>query len=196
MPGKMLTVEAVEDFPGGRVMVPNVGDDTLDALKPKPMAKVQLMQEKVGEGLSKQQVLELLQSQPGNTATPKSPVLSSPVAPVANIPQAPLKVTQVALGANGKPLITAKSIKKLEAEAAKGNMQGVGRNHGTVSPTRRRLRPRSGPSPTRLKTLCNKHNINQGSQEVYAHCTASEGGRLPTAGRRGEQACPREGGPA
>ena len=76
VPGKMLTVEAVEDFPGGRVMVPNVGDDTLDALKPKPMAKVQLMQEKVGEGLSKQQVLELLQSQPGNTATPKSPVLS------------------------------------------------------------------------------------------------------------------------
>ena len=70
IPGKMLTVEAVEDFPGGRVMVPSVGDDTLDALKPKPMAKVQLMHDKVGEGLSKQQVLELLESQPGKKAAP------------------------------------------------------------------------------------------------------------------------------
>ena len=36
-----------------------------------------------------------------------------------------MKVDQLALGANGKPLITTKNIKKLEAEAAKGNIQGL-----------------------------------------------------------------------
>ena len=53
------------------------------------------MQDKVGEGLSKQQVLELLESQPKQKAAPKSPMLAPPVAPVANgVPQVPLKVVQ------------------------------------------------------------------------------------------------------
>ena len=64
--------------------------------------------------------------QPGITVAPKSPALAPPVADVPTVPhKVPLKVDQVALDANGKPLITAKSIKKLEAEAAKGNLQGL-----------------------------------------------------------------------
>ena len=123
IPGKMLTIEAVDDFPGGRVMVPLVGDDTLDALKPKPMAKVQLMQVKVGEGLSKQQVLELLESQPKQKAAPKSPTLAPPPETVKPLPpQVPLKVDQVALDAKGNPLITAENISALEHEVAAGNL--------------------------------------------------------------------------
>ena len=208
VPGKMLTVEAVEDFPGGRVMVPSVGDDTLDALKPKPMAKVQLMHEKVGEGLSKQQVLELLNSQPGKTVTPKYPVLAPPVQKVApklppaetikNVAQGllqehmakegglvapksptsappvspfpdlvkvPLEVDQVALDANGKPLITAKSIKKLEAEAANGDMNMLNLiTHGLAY--MQKTEAKKWAIVYAAQDLMHKHNLNQGSQEV------------------------------
>ena len=165
VPGKMLTVEAVEDFPGGRVMVPSVGDDTLDALKPKPMAKVQLMHEKIGEGLSKQQVLELLESQPGKKAAPKSPVLAPPVAPVANVPQVPLKVTNVALDANGKPLITAESIKKLEEAAAKGDMPGLRKiMYGLAD--MQKTEPEKWAINYATQDLVNKYNLNQGSFQV------------------------------
>ena len=165
IPGKMLTVEAVEDFPGGRVMVPSVGDDTLDALKPKPMAKVQLMHEKVGEGLSKQQVLELLESQPGKKVSPKSPVLSPPVAPVPGVPQVPLKVDQVALDANGKPLITAQSIKKLEAEAAKGDMAGLRMIMYELAEMQKTEAAKWAINYA-TQDLVNKYNLNQGSFQV------------------------------
>ena len=162
IPGKMLTVEAVEDFPGGRVMVPSVGDDTLDALKPKPMAKVQLMHEKVGEGLSKQQVLELLESQPGKKAAPKSPVLAPPE-PVKPIPpQVPLKVDHVALDANGNPLITAENISELEHEIAAGNLDTMvelghklaGRHHDAA---------KSWAIYYAVQDLWYKHASNQGT---------------------------------
>ena len=163
VPGKMLTVEAVEDFPGGRVMVPTVGDDTLVALKPKPKAKVELMQDKVGEGLSKQQVMELLESQPKQKAAPKSPVLAPSPEPVKPLPpQVPLKVDQVALDAKGNPLITAENITGLEHEVAAGNLD-------TMVQLGHKLAARQ-PDPAKswaiyyaVQDLWYKHASNQGT---------------------------------
>ena len=74
-------------------------------------------------------------------------------------------MTQVALGANGKPLITAKSIKKLEAEAAKGNMQGLAVITAGLAYAQK-TEAKKWAIAYAAQDLWNKHNINHGSQEV------------------------------
>ena len=96
---------------------------------------------------------------------PKSPASAPPISPFPNFEKVPLEVNQVALDAKGKPLITAKSIKKLEAEAAKGDMAMLNLiTHGLAD--MQKTEAKKWAIVYAAQDLFNKHNLNQGSQEV------------------------------
>ena len=57
VPGKNFTVPPSEDFEGVRLMVPFVGEETVDALKPGPLAAIQCMKAQVEAGAAKKDIV-------------------------------------------------------------------------------------------------------------------------------------------
>ena len=57
VPGKKFTVPPSEDFEGVRLMVPFVGEETVDALKPGPLAAIQSMKAQVEAGAAKKDIV-------------------------------------------------------------------------------------------------------------------------------------------
>ena len=140
VPGKHFNAPATEDFPGGRLRIPLVGDETEAKLKPKQKAAVAFMEKQAQAGVPTKKIITSLQdlqtkSMKGNK-TKEGKALEVPepkeneakkVAPnkAAETMQtlaaaAAPKVSDVPLNNKGKALVSKANIKKLENAAAKG----------------------------------------------------------------------------
>lgn len=127
VPGKNFNAPAAEDFPGGRIRIPLVGDETEAKLKPKQKTAVQFMEKLSQKGIKTSQIVAALKDlQAGPKKSMAGPEKVAPNKSAAVIEEAkaaaatPPKVTNVPENNKGKPLISKANIKKLETAAAKG----------------------------------------------------------------------------
>ena len=111
VPGKNFNAPAAADFPGGRLKIPLVGDETEAKLKPKQKAAVQYMEKQAKAGLSTKAIIAGLKAIPGKLKTGKA----KKVAPVGASPAGVKAVAK----AVGKPSVGASPAGvKAVAEAA------------------------------------------------------------------------------
>ena len=73
IPGTVLMVPSSKDFPGGRVTVPFVPDETAESLKPGALAVVQSLKSQVDAGLAKQDIVMPGQGKAGASAAKPAP---------------------------------------------------------------------------------------------------------------------------
>lgn len=126
VPGKNFNAPAAEDFPGGRLRIPLVGEETEAKLKPKQKAAVEYMEKQAQAGAPTNKIisgLQELQAKPKKGKAQK--VAPNKTAKQAEQPKAAAavavpKIGDVPLNNKGKPLISKANVKKLEAAAAKG----------------------------------------------------------------------------
>ena len=152
VPGKNFTVPPSEDFEGVRLMVPFVGEETVDALKPGPLAAIQCMKAQVEAGAAKK---DIVVPGKGKTASTKAAAVApkkkdkagsgkgkTEVAPntgetataghqapavspgQAVAPKASL-APKVPLANDGKPIVSAAHAKSLEKAAATGDPKAL-----------------------------------------------------------------------
>ena len=152
IPGKIFTVPPSEDFDGARMMVPFVGEETVDALKPGPLAAIQSMKTQVAAGVAKK---DIVVPGKGKTASTKAAAVApkkkekagsgkgkAEVAPhtgetataghqapavspgQAAAPKASA-APKVPLADDGKPIVSAAHAKSLEKAAAMGDPKAL-----------------------------------------------------------------------
>ena len=144
VPGKHFNAPPAGEFPGGRILIPLVGDGTKDALKQKQKSLVQYMEHHAQSGSSSKEIIagaknyaqaldkHLKETKQKETVEKVAteiaqgePKLSVPVAWGAGSDAAAAKalpkVTTVPKSKGGQPLISKAVIKKLEAAAATGD---------------------------------------------------------------------------
>ena len=99
VPGKNFNAPAAEDFPGGRLRIPLVGDETEGKLKPKQKAAVEYMEKQAKAGVPTSKIITGLKALPAKlkkrVAKKKTPVGASP------------KSIKAAAEAAGKPSVGA-----------------------------------------------------------------------------------------
>ena len=61
IPGKSFNAPAAGTFPGGRILIPPVGDDAQSQLKPKPKALVEFMEQQAKAGMPTKTIVAGLQ---------------------------------------------------------------------------------------------------------------------------------------
>ena len=152
IPGKNFNVPPSEDFDGARIMVPFVGEETVDALKPGPLAAIQSMKAQVETGAAKK---DIVVPGKGKTASTKAAAVApkkkdkagsgkgkAGVAPntgetataghqaqavspgQAAAPKAS-PAPKVPLADDGKPIVSAAHAKSLEKAAATGDPKAL-----------------------------------------------------------------------
>ena len=81
-PARTSTLPAAEDFPGGRLKIPLVGDETEGKLKPKQKAAVEYMEKQAKASVPTSKIIAGLKALPGKikkrAAKKKAPVGASP----------------------------------------------------------------------------------------------------------------------
>ena len=144
IPGKNLTIPPSEKHEGGRVMIPFVGDETLQDLKPSALAVVESLKSQVMAGVAKQDIVVPGKGKTASTAAakaapsqksqagkkgegkdngkvaPNKQASAAPTPAATPAPAAP-KVLQV----DGKPIVSVANAKKLEKAAATGDPKAL-----------------------------------------------------------------------
>ena len=150
IPGKHVNVPKSEEFEGGRIPVPYVGDEVMEKLKPGLKSAVQYIEHQSKQGLPAHQIMEHLHP-PGELA-PKKPSIkpakvhagapSQPSAALqsssgelgATAPDKPaatpgqpvqIKVSKMPTTKNGNPVIPASTVAKYEQLASAGDSVGL-----------------------------------------------------------------------
>ena len=156
IPGKHVNVPKSEEFEGGRIPVPYVGDEVMEKLKPGLKSAVQHIESQSKQGLPAHQIMKHLHP-PGELA-PKKPSIkpakvhagapsqpsaalqsssgelgaTAPDHPAPDQPAATpgqpvqIKVSKMPTTKNGNPVIPASTVAKYEQLASAGDSAGLG----------------------------------------------------------------------
>ena len=136
IPGKNLTIPPSEKYEGGRVMIPFVGDETLQDLKPSALAVVESLKSQIEAGVAKQDIVVPGKGKTASTAAAKAaPAKKSQagkkgkgqdkVAPNKQASAAPAPAAPKVLQVDGKPIVSVANAKKLEKAAATGDPKAL-----------------------------------------------------------------------